>query len=341
MARVLVTGGSGFIGGHLVQRLTARGDQVRCLVRANSARERLEPLGVDFVVGDINDRQAVRAAVQGVDVVFQASGLTTAWHHRDMDRVNGQGTELLAEACAEQRPAPTLIHLSSLAAAGPTQRGGCRHEGDRPAPVSHYGRSKLAGELAVRRHAAEVPSTIIRPGIVFGEYDRLLLPAVRMIRYFRVHFYPGLTAPDLSYIWVHDLVDLLIAAWQRGRRLAPSDALRSPTDQGQGVYFAAAPTHPNYAELGRLIARALDLRYCAMVPMFFPLPWLAAGVSEMVGRMTHRSMVLNLDKIREAAEESWVCSIRAAREELGYQPSAPLAEQLRTTVDWYRQQGWV
>lgn len=340
MARVLVTGASGFVGGHLVERLAADGHHVRCLVRASSSRTVLAPLGVEFVVGDVCDRGAVAAAVSGVDAVFHAGGLTNARRTQDLYRVNGAGAEAVSAACAAQPVPPVLILVSSLAAAGPAIPGRPRTEHDPAAPVSHYGRSKLAGELAARRWARRVPTTIVRPGVVFGPRNRELLPIFRTIRQLRVHFYPGLAAPPLSYIEARDLAALLVAAWRSGRRL-PADAAPRGAARAQGVYFAAANEHPTYAEFGKLIARSLDLRACLVMPLVFPLPWLAAGAAEGVSHLLRRSNSFNLDKIREAAEPSWACSGAAAQTQLDFRPSAPLAEQLRVNSRWYRDQGWL
>lgn len=340
MTRALVTGASGFIGGHLVDRLLRRGDAVRCLVRSSQAAERLRQLGAEPLIGDVTDGTTAVRAVADVDVVYHAAGLTSSWSLAELERVNAGGAATVAAACAARSTPPVLVYVSSIAASGPCPRGTVRVERDPARPVSRYGLSKRLGELATAARADRTPTTIVRPGIVFGPGNRELLPMFKSIHQFRLHASPGFVAPRLSYIDVGDLVGLLIAAAERGRRLhgAGGDGVWS---SAEGVYFATADEHLSYAEFGKLVGRALGVRPFLVLPLSFPFPWIAAGVSELAMRLLGRSTSFNLDKIREAVEPCWACSGEAARRDLGFAPSASLAEQLRATADWYRQAGWL
>lgn len=150
MAKILITGANGFIGAHLLQELVARGHDVTCLVRRCSVLERIRRLAVRLIQGDITDRDSLPAAVAGQEVVFQLAGCMRALRTEQFFEVNEQGLRNVAWACARQSTPPVLVAVSSLAAAGPSFSGRPRTESDRPAPVSYYGRSKWAGERALR-----------------------------------------------------------------------------------------------------------------------------------------------------------------------------------------------
>jgi nucleoside-diphosphate-sugar epimerase len=339
MAKVLVTGASGFIGGHLVEALVGRGDEVTCLVRRSSAVERLRPLGVRLVYGDVTEPAGLRDAVAGNQVVYHAAGRIVALRAQQYYRVNTEGVRHVAWACAQQPVPPVLVHVSSLAAAGPARHGRLRTEADPLVQFSHYGRSKRAGELAAEEFADRVPITIVRPAIVFGEADRLALEMFRMVAQCGVYLVPGLGRYKVSLIHVADLVNLLVLAAQRGARIQPRrhDGSRA----ARGYYFAACQEHPGYADLARMIGDALGGRRVFPVPIATPLVWMVAAALEVVARIRRHPMYLNLDRAADVTAGSWVCSPRAAIEELGFSAEVPLRERLRQTATWYRKEGWL
>jgi len=337
MPRVFVTGATGFIGSHLVQALAERGAQVRCLVRPTSRTDLLRAAGAELVSCEPSRPATWADALADVDMVYHLAGVTRTLVPSEFLRVNCTLTEQVAAACAAQPAPPTLVLVSSVAAAGPAPRGQVRIESDPPAPVSHYGRSKLAGEEAAARYASRVPLSIVRPGIVFGPRDPSFLKILQAIRRLHVHATPGLHPPALSYIHVADLVELLLRVADRGSRVPTGENGHA----GKGRYFAVAPEYPTYAELGQLLRPLLDRPRAPIVRVPAPLAWCIAGASECWSRARGRAEELNLDKIREALASSWACSGEAARRDLDFTPAHPLAERLRETVEWYRAAGWL
>jgi nucleoside-diphosphate-sugar epimerase len=334
---VLVTGASGFIGRHLVRRLIERGDRVSCLVRGTSRLDELRSSGAQLIVGDATDRAGIERALaesQAV-VVFHLAGLVKAVRTADFARVNAGGVESVAAACADRAERPVLIVVSSLAAAGPCAADQPRVEGDSPAPVSAYGRSKLAGELAAARHAGTTEITIVRPPIVFGPDDRGVLEMFRPIARRGVHVVPGRQDRRVSLIHVADLVALLLLTAEKGERLRPDGA------PGQGIYFIAAQEYPTYAELGQAMARALGRKRARVVHMPGPLVRLVGLCGDALRRVRQRPGWVNSDKMAEALAGSWTCSSAKARRQLGWFPAATLADRLRETAQWYRQAGWL
>ncbi len=339
MARVLVTGASGFIGWHVARALLERGDEVTCLVRKTSSLDRLQPLGVTLVYGDITDPASLRPAIRDQQIVYHAAGRISSLRLDGYDRVNRQGTSHVAAVCAEQTTPPVLVAVSSLAAVGPSHDGRPRVATDRLHPVSFYGRSKRAGELAARRFADRVPITIVRPPIVFGEADSLVIDVFRPLARFGVHVVPGLARHRFSVIHAADLAHLLILAAERGSRLQPHNV--DGNGSSQGYYFAACEQDPTYADFGRMIGEALGRRRTAVIPLATPLVWLMASAAELASRVRGRPLSFNLDKAREATAGAWTGSAQAAIEELGFRVGATLPTRLHQTAQWYRREGWI
>ncbi len=338
MAKVLVTGASGFIGTHQVAALAARGDEVTCLVRKTSKVDHLQALGARLVFGDVTSPDSLPAAVAGQQVVYHLAGCTLVLKNRQFYEVNHRGAAHIAKACAGQETPPVLIHVSSLAAAGPVIEGRPRVESDPPAPVSHYGRSKRSGEHAAESFAHRVPITIVRPPIVLGEGDRLGLPLFRSVIRFGVHLAPGLRPRRFSLIHADDLVHLLILAAERGKRLPPLG--QQGDSAAQGYYFAACEQDPTYADLGRLVAESVGRRVL-VIPTAMPVVRMVAAVGEAISQISRQPLLMNLDKVREIAAGSWLCSAQAAKEQLGFEVAAPLVERLRQTAEWYKREGWM
>lgn len=332
MTQVLVTGGTGFIGQHLLTRLVERGDRVRCLAR--SAPQVPLP-GVEYVAGDLTAPETLAAAVRGVGIVFHLAGATLARRAADFWLVNAEGTRALAEACARQARPPVVVHVSSLAAAGPTAFDRPLTEECPARPVSDYGRSKLGGEEYVRAVAAHLPVTVLRPPAVFGPGDHYTAKMFRLVRR-GLALLPGRTAFQLSWVYVADLVEAMVLAADRGTRLAPvGDAARV----ADGCYYIALDEHPLVTEAARLAAEAQGVDRVRVIRVPAYLCRFAARVNALRTPLTGRAYWVNPDKIHEALAGCWTCSPDRARRELGFACRTGLAEGFRLALEWYRAHG--
>ncbi len=184
----------------------------------------------------------------------------------------------------------------------------------------------------------QVPITIVRPPIVFGEADPAMLTVFRMIARFGFHVAPGLVPHRFSVIHADDLVNLMILAAQRGSRLQPAGQEDGHADgcRSQGIYFAACEENPTYAELGRMIGVAVGRPHTFVLPTANPVVWTIAVASEAMAYLRRQPANFNLDKAREATAGAWLCSPRAAMDELKFSVAAPLSQRLHQTAHWYR-----
>ena len=336
--RTLVTGATGFIGRHLVERLAAGGDEVRCLVPTAELFGAFGDLDVEYAQADITRAGALAEAVEGVDVVYHLAGATLRFSRAEFHRVNELGTRLVAETCAELENPPVLVFISSLAAAGPSPIDDPRDETGPSRPVSDYGRSKRAAEVALEALADRLPTTVLRPPGVFGPRELYMLEHFRSVKK-GWNVVPGRAPMRLSLIHVAELVEALILAAGRGRRLDGS-SLEGPGPH-RGVYFVAHDERPTFEDLGVLIAEALGRPGVRTVRVPLPICWALAGFGELAGRARGKPLLLNFDKIREASAGSWTCRTDRAAEELGFSPRFGMAERLRQTADWYREARWL
>ena len=324
---VFVTGATGFVGRNLVEALLQRGCRVTCLVRKSSDTRFIRRPGVRLVVGDMNDPASIRQAVEGVHAVYHLAGLIKAAGREHFLKVNREGTRLLLEVLAGAAPDLTrFVHMSSLAAAGPSTGNIGLKEEDKPNPISWYGESKLLSEREVLEFSTAFPATILRPSAVYGPHDGETLLAFRMIRRGCL-LTPGRLVRRFSLIHVHDLVHACIRAMENNTRTG-------------SIYFVSRPEIYTWEDVGQAIARALGKPYRQI-----SLPrWLAEAVGragDLWAGATGRAATLSSQKVRELLQTSWLCDSSKANAELGFSPSIDLDQGINETVRWYRSQGWL
>jgi nucleoside-diphosphate-sugar epimerase len=306
------------VGGHLLERMA--GAEVSCLLRRPLPA--LAASGCRVVLGGLDDGAALASLVAGADVVFHVAGAIAARSEAEFLAVNRDGTRTLAAACRQARVG-RLVYVSSLAVTGPAAPGRPVDEATPPRPVTPYGRSKQAGEDAVRESG--VPFTIVRPPIVYGPRDRQTLRLFRLARRGVAPLLRG-GAQELSLVHVSDLADALAAA-----SAAPAAAGRT--------YHAA---HPDVVtqralleEIGRAVGRAP--RLLAVPDSALRLVLAASGT---MARLTRRSTLLEPSKAPELLAPAWTCATDALTRDTGWTAGIPLARGLRETAEWYEGAGW-
>jgi len=321
--KAAVTGATGFVGSHLVEALRARGDHITCLVRSPTKARALEAAGLPLVFGDLDQARAVAAFVEGADVVYHLAGLLAAPSEEEFLRVNRDGAGRLALA-ARVAGVQRFLLVSSLAVTGPTHPGFPLDESERPAPVTPYGRSKRAGEEAVKDSG--VPFTIVRPPIVYGPRDRELLRLFKMAKR-GVAPLLGDGSQSLSLVQVTNLARALLAAAE------------SPATQGR-TYHAAHPECLTQRELLQAVGRAVGKQ-----PLLVPLrPALVRGGLQAAGlfnRFAGRVSLLGPDQAPELLAPAWTCSSEALARDAGWRADIAAEQGLAQTAEWYRAEGWL
>jgi nucleoside-diphosphate-sugar epimerase len=326
--KVLVTGASGFLGGHVAERLAARGDRVRAMVRKTSKRDHLEKLrNVELFEGALEDPERAAAAVDGVDAVVHVAGLVKARDTDEFFAVNVGGTSNLVDPARRMKPRlKRFVFVSSLVACGPSVDGGPVPY-DQEAPNNAYGRSKLAAEKVVLAAAADMPVVILRPGAIYGPRDGEIFELFQTVKRGLLPLVAGGEA-KASWVYATDCADACIAAIDAD---VPSGSRYFVDDGG-----AAIPQKKLFEDIEKAIGRK------ALVRVNLPrgvIMGVARGV-ETFGRLLNRPVMFTPEKA-DMLLQHWVCSSEDTRRDLHWQPKVSWDEGVKLAVAWYRENGWL
>lgn len=325
---ISVTGGTGFIGSHLVDRLLEQGHQVRTLVRKSSNLRWLDGKNVELVEGDIRHPDSLQAFLRDADMVYHIAGVVKARNRQGYIEGNVLATQHMLEAAT--RYAPRLrrfLYVSSQTAAGPSQSlERPLREDDTPRPITTYGESKIAAEEAVRAMGNEFPWTIVRPPAMYGPRDTEIFIYFQTIAR-RLNSMIGFGDKRLSLLHSDDLVQGMILA-------AEADVSLGQT------YFISSEEFYSWPQVGRITAGIMQRR-ALTVRLPHGLVYTVAAVAQSIAAMQRRPATLNLEKARDITQRYWICDVRKAREELGYRQQVSIEDGIRSTVEWYRREGWL
>jgi nucleoside-diphosphate-sugar epimerase len=322
---VLVTGATGFLGASLLARLRSPARRIRVLVRSPVKAEALASVGADVVVGEITDRSAVAAAVDGVGVVYHLAGrlLRPDVSASEYHRTHVEGTTVLLGACKSSPGLGRFVHCSTTGVLGAT--GGRPADEDAPMrPTNVYEVTKAKAELAVREAIADgFPAVIARPGLVYGPGDLHLLPFFHAI--LRHRFRPiGSRSVWLHPIYVDDLTEGLLRCGYH------ADAA--------GQCFHLAGREPvSLEELAAAIARAGGTRLPdGHIPIL--VVRLLAILGDALPARLRRSAPLTRSRL-DFLTHSRTYDVTKAARMLDFHALTDLGAGAAKTVAWYRDEG--
>jgi nucleoside-diphosphate-sugar epimerase len=324
--RVLVTGVTGFTGGHLCERLARDGYPVRALVRDPGRAERFRRLGVELAAGDLRDRAALDRAMAGVDTVYHIAALFRPENvtREEMFAVNRDGTRHMLDA-ARAAGVGRFVHCSTVGVHGDVRHPPATE--DSPyAPGDYYQESKTEGEkIALEYMRDGMPVVVFRPGGIYGPGDLRFLKLIRPVARGRfVMFGSGEILYQMVYI--DDLVDGIIRCGTL------------PTAVGR-VYILTGEPAVTLNGLVAMIAGVLGVRPPRLRLPVTPL-YLAGWLCELLCKPVGVNPPLYRRRV-DFFRKTRSFDISRAKRELGYTPRVDLPTGIARTVAWYRQQGLV
>lgn len=327
--KVLVTGGTGFVGSHLVRCLLRHENAVTCLVRPSSRLDNLESVPIALRHGDLTDENSIRETVRGCKVVYHCAADYRLWcpDPEEMFRVNVTGTNNLMQACFDEG-VERVIYTSTVGCLG-------KYSKDAPADentpsrledmLSPYKKSKFLAQESVLNWAKRgLPVVIVNPSTPVGEMDLRPTPTGKMIVDFLQGKMFGYVDSGMNLIDVRDVAEGHWLAAQRG----------SP-----GQKYILGNVNLTLKNIFDLLSKIAGISPPnRRIPYWIAL--LYAHVENLwSGQLLHREPTAPLDGVRMAKSKMWFDSSKAVRE-LGL-PQSPIEKALERAIRWFREKGYV
>lgn len=323
----VVTGGTGFVGSHLVDLLLNKNFEVRCITRKTSSLKWLDGKDVKIYNTGLFDKENLKEVLRDSNYLFHVAGVVRSKNKEGFYKGNVDTTKNLLEATLEVNPKiEKIIIVSSLTATGPSLDGKPVNEETVPNPITTYGKSKLAEEKLAQGFMDKLPITICRAPAIYGERETDIYA---MFQGFQkgIMTLVGFNNKKLSLIQGRDFVHGLYLA--------------AINEKSTGeIYFISSEEIYDWNIISDSMEKALSKKALRIrIPHF--LIYGIGAVSHFANFFTSKPATFNLEKAKDFVQENWTCDITKAKEQLGYTQQISLDEGMKSTVDWYREEKWL
>ncbi len=302
--------------------------RVHCLTRKSSNLKWLPTEKITLHETDLVNPKLPDSCLDELAHVFHCGGLTSARTRGEYFAVNAKACRSLFDLLTPHaHHLKSVVHLSSLAAIGPSLNPPEPVDDDTPChPVTHYGKSKLAGEKIALEYCGKLPMVVIRPPVVYGEREQNFFTYLQKLKQgWRIQV--GRDPRHLSIVNVHDLVKAMLTVAQSPKQENP-------------VYLVTDGEIYSWDDVSRIASAILKV-----TPKTLVLPEtlirLAALASQLKGALLNRPAFLDRQRVKDIRQLAWTASSQKFFDTFDFQPDYPLERGLKKTLDWYKDQGWL
>lgn len=323
----VVTGASGFVGSHLVDKLLAEGHHVKCILRPSSSRRWLEGKSVEIVDCGLFDKEALKPVLINADYIYHVAGVVKAKTKEEYYKGNVLSTKTLLETAAEiNTNLKRFVIVSSQTACGPSLDGKPCSEETKEHPITTYGRSKFEQEQLAESYFEKLPITIIRPPAVFGERDTEVYLIFKTYKAGLMTLI-GFDDKRLNLIHVEDLARGIYES---------SISLNTIGEK----YFIASEEIYTWPQVGNAIGKALGKKaFTLRLP--HSLVYTVAAIAQFFAMFSSKAATFNLEKARDFVQPGWTCDVSKAKKDFGYTQKIHLEEGIKRSIDWYKEMKWL
>lgn len=326
---ILVTGGTGLVGSHVIEEARRQGLRTRALVRSPESAGHLAEWGAELIPGDLGDTASLQAAVQGTTVIIHCAAKVGDWGPTEAYRtINVHGLEQLLLAAERAGSLKRFVHISSLGVYQARDHYGT-DETEQPSitGIDGYTLTKVEAEHLVLRQIREkrLPAVVLRPGFIYGPRDRSVLP--RLLERMKSGVFAFLGTPEklMNNTYVKNLVQAIFLAIEHDDAVGHVFNITDGRLVSKQEFVETAARFADYP----IPQKIIPLGVAKTLAKVLETTWKLLGKKEapLLSNARIKFLGLNLD----------YC-IDKARRELGYNPQIDYQDAMRETIDWFREQ---
>lgn len=335
MAKILITGASGFIGSFIVDQALAQGYQTYAGVRKSSSRRYLADERINFFELDFSSKESIyqalsdfKASDAGFDYIIHCAGVTKCINKQEFIEVNYLQTKNFVDALLELDMVPKqFIYISTLSVFGPIREESYQpiEQDDVRQPNTSYGLSKLKSEEYLEQ-MPDFPYVIFRPTGVYGPRETDYFLMFKSIKG-HVDFSVGYKRQDITFVYVEDLVQAIFLAIDKQVK--------------RRAYFVSDGEVYNSRAFSDLIQRELGDPFVIHIKSPLFVLKVISLCAEFLSGITKKPSTLNSDKYNIMKQRNWQCDISPTVQELGYKPQFKLERGVKEAVSWYKNEKWI
>lgn len=323
----VVTGGTGFVGSHLVDLLITKNFEVRCIIRKTSSLKWLEGKNVKIYNSGLFDKAGLAEVLKDADYLFHVAGVVRSKTKEGFFKGNVETTKNLLEVISElNNKIKRVVIVSSLTACGPSKNGKPVTEETVPQPITTYGKSKLAEEKLAQEYMKKIPITICRAPAIYGEREADIYAMFKGVSK-GVMTLVGFNNKKLSLIHGRDFVNGLYLS-------AISEKAKNQ------IYFISSEEIYDWSQVSDAMEKAVGKKaFRLKIP--HSIIYLVGGISHIANYFSSKPATFNFEKAKDFVQESWTCDTSKAIRDIGYTQQISLEDGMKITADWYKEHKWL